>query len=460
VPLGKKLAYAAPAFALAVVGIPIYVFIPKFYTDVVGVSMASVGFFLLAVRLFDAVSDPVMGLLSDRSRTRFGRRRPYLALASVFLAICLYLLFNPPEGGGKDPTMWFGASIFAVFVFWTIVVVPYESLGPEITFDYDERTTLFAFRDGLLIAGTLAAASAPAAVQAAFGLPSDAQGEREKFFLVSVLYAPLLVGLCWWCVMTIQERAFVGSPQTSALSSRLRDLMRNRPFLILLTSYSVAAFGSNLPATLILYYVEYVLESQHANLFLMIYFVTGIAFLPAWIRVARRVGKKATWLAAMAINTGAFLGVFFLGPGDEEVYGVLVFFSGIGFGATVAIPSAMQADVIDYDELLSGERREGQYVGVWSITRKLAAAAGVGAALQILAGSGYTPNAPQSEQVRFVLSVLYALVPCVCNVVAFLIAMTYPISSKVHQEIRAAIEERKKGNEYSDPLERFSANGI
>jgi GPH family glycoside/pentoside/hexuronide:cation symporter len=456
VPFAKKLAYAAPAFALAVVGIPIYVFIPKFYTDVVGVSMASVGVFLLAVRLFDAVSDPLMGLLSDRSRTRFGRRRPYLALGSVLLAISLYLLFNPPEANGQDPTKWFGLAIFAVFLFWTIVVVPYESLGPEITFDYDDRTSLFAFRDGLLIAGTLAAASAPAAVQWAFGLPSNAQGERDKFFWISVLYAPLLIVLCWWCVFSIKETPFVGSANSPELARGLRGLMRNRPFLILLTSYTVAAFGSNLPATLILYYVEYVLDSQYSNLFLMIYFITGIIFLPAWIRLSKRFGKKAAWLLAMALNTGAFLGVFFLGPGDEEIYGILVFSSGIGFGATIAIPSAMQADVIDYDELLSGERREGQYVGVWSIARKLAAALGVGVALQILAASGYAPNSPQSEQVRFVLSVLYALVPCICNLVAFLIAMTYPITSEVHREIRAAIDDRKRGEAYADPLKPLS----
>jgi GPH family glycoside/pentoside/hexuronide:cation symporter len=120
---------------------------------------------------------------------------------------------------------------------------------------------------------------------------------------------------------------------------------------------------------------------QLADFFLMLYFVTGILFLPAWILISRRTGKKAAWLASMAINTGAFVGVFFLGPGDAAIYGVLVFLSGIGFGATLAIPSAIQADVIDYDELLTGERREGQYIGLWSISKKFAAAVGIGAGL-------------------------------------------------------------------------------
>ena len=108
----------------------------------------------------------------------------------------------------------------------------------------------------------------------------------------------------------------------------------------------------------------------------MLYLVTGIIFLPTWIWISGRTGKKAAWLASMGLNTGAFVGVFFLGPGDAVIYGILVFLSGIGFGATLAIPSAIQADVIDYDEFLTGERREGQYIGLWSISKKFAAAAG------------------------------------------------------------------------------------
>jgi GPH family glycoside/pentoside/hexuronide:cation symporter len=198
--------------------------------------------------------------------------------------------------------------------------------------------------------------------------------------------------------------------------------------------------------------VEYVLQSKLADLFLLIYFVTAVLFLPGWIYMARKLEKKVTWLAAMVINTGAFTGVFFLGPGDANLYGVLVFVSGIGLGATLAIPSAMQADVIDYDELLSGQRREGEYIGIWSITKKLAAALGVGLALSILGAVGYTPNVEQSEQVQFTLRVLYALVPSLCNIAAFLIALAYPISRSIHKDILAAIVEKREGQSVQDPL--------
>jgi GPH family glycoside/pentoside/hexuronide:cation symporter len=214
----------------------------------------------------------------------------------------------------------------------------------------------------------------------------------------------------------------------------------------------VSAIGNNLPATLILFYVEYVLQSQMADFFLMLYFVTGIIFLPGWILVSRWSGKKVAWLASMGINTGAFVGVFFLGPGDAVIYGVLVFLSGIGFGATLAIPSAIQADVIDYDELLTGERREGQYIGLWSISKKFAAAIGIGVGLSILGMAGYTPNAPQPQAVQTTLRVLYALVPSLCNIVAILIALAYPISSRIHADIREAIAKRQAGMSVANPL--------
>jgi GPH family glycoside/pentoside/hexuronide:cation symporter len=450
--LKERLAYSLPAFALAIIGIPVYVYIPKFYTDVVGIDIAVAGVLLFGVRLFDAVTDPLMGTLSDRTRSRFGRRRPYIVSGSILIAIALIFLFNPPAASVTWNTVWFAFWIYALFLFWTLVTVPYESLGPEITYDYDERTSLFAWRDGFLIAGTLAAAASPALVQAVFQTGDDADGQRSQFFWISVIYAPLVVGMCGWCVRVIRERDQVPSVAAAIGWRDMRTVFANRPFMILLAAYTISAIGSNLPATLILYYVQYVLGSSRADLFLLLYFVTGILLLPVWVRLAHRFGRKETWIASMAVNTGAFMGVFFLGPGDTAIYAVLVIISGIGFGATLALPSAIQADVIDYDELKTGRRREGQYIGLWSIAKKLAAAVGVGAGLAVLGAVGYTPNAQQTESVRLALRVLYALVPSVCNLLAIGIALYYPISGKMHGRIRSAIGRRQTGQIVADPL--------
>ncbi len=456
VPLLSKLAYAAPAYALAVVGIPVYVYIPKFYTDVVGINVLAMGYILFSVRIFDALTDPAMGYLSDRTRTAFGRRRPYLALGSVCIALTMMMLFNPPDIAAPYQTLWFAVSIYGLFLFWTVVTVPYESLGPEMTFDHNERVSLFGIRDGFLMAGTLAAA-APAIMRAVFNLPDDAAGERQTFYWISVWYAPLIIVSSWWCAARIKENPPITSTPSSGMFQSIRQVGKNKPFIILLIAYTISAVGNNLPATLILYYVEYVLQSQKADFFLLLYFVTGIVFLPAWIKVAQRAGKKRAWLASMAVNTGAFVGVFFLGPGDENIYAILVCLSGIGFGATLAIPSAIQADVIDYDELLSGQRREGQYIGLWSVAKKMAAALGVGVGLTVLGTVGYTPNAVQTEQVQWTLRVLYALVPSVFNLIGFGVALLYPIDREAHAKIREAIRQREKGGPFLDPLKPMDA---
>jgi GPH family glycoside/pentoside/hexuronide:cation symporter len=450
-PLRVRLAYAAPAFALAAVGIPIYVHLPKFYTDSVGVPVATVGLVLMAARVFDGVLDPLVGAWSDRSSTRWGRRRPFLLGAALPLAAALYALFSPPLGDPEAAARWLAATMLLVFFLWTMATVPYEALGPELTFDYDQRTSLLALRDGALLAGTLVAAASPAVAGFLLGAASGPEAEAERFRLVALFYGPLIVAACAWCAWSVKEKPARREP-VSRHGAGWRSMLANRPFLVLLASYSLAALGSNLPGTLILFYVEYVLESESAELFLLLYLVTGIAFLPLWVRMAAVTDKKTAWLAATAINTGAFLGVSALGAGDAAWYAGLVILSGIGFGATVAIPSAMQADVIDYDELLSGRRREGSYLGVWSVARKAAAALGVGVGLHVLDRAGYVPGAPQSEEVRRTLSMLYALLPCACNAAGFLLALAYPIGRGKHSAILDAIDARRAGCDVADPL--------
>jgi GPH family glycoside/pentoside/hexuronide:cation symporter len=426
--------------ALAVVGVPIYVFVPKFYSDVVGVPIFALGSILAAVRLFDAVLDPPIGWLSDQTRTRFGRRRPWILLGALPLAACIVALLIPPALDPVGATLWFGVTIFALFLFWTIVTVPYEALGPELCFDHHERTALLGLRDGALLVGTVLAVSSPLWIGAWLDAPPGAAGERARMAGIATVYAPLLVLLCALCVAFVREP--VAAVRSGARRPSLREMLANRPFRILLASYTVSALGSSLPATLILYYVQYVLGAPSAELYLFLYFAAGILLLPAWIAASRRFGKRNAWVAAMSFNTCAFTGVFFLGPGDTTAYAILVSLSGVGLGGTLALPSAMQADVIDYDELHSGQRREGQFLGVWSIARKLAGAVGVGTALAALGAVGYVPNAEQSPEVVTTLRVLYALVPSLCNVAGIALALSYPIDETHHREIRAAIQAR------------------
>jgi GPH family glycoside/pentoside/hexuronide:cation symporter len=171
----------------------------------------------------------------------------------------------------------------------------------------------------------------------------------------------------------------------------------------------------------------------------------GMACLPGWVWLSRRRGKKVAWLAAMAINTGFFAFVGLLAPGQAFEYGVLVAFSGIGGVAVLAMPYAMQADVIDHDELLTGERREGLYGGLWSIAEKTAAGVGLGLAMLALDVAGYRPNEEQAPLVLDVLRLIYIGVPCLCTTLGFLITLRYPLDRAAHQAITAELERGGSG---------------
>ncbi|MGM0758770.1 MAG: MFS transporter, partial [Thermodesulfobacteriota bacterium] len=201
-----KIVYALPGLILAVVGLPLYVYIPKFYTDVVGVSATALGALILVARLVDAVSDPLVGVLSDRTCTRFGRRRPYIALGSFFLAGLLAALYIPPQSSQTMLTLWFGTGLILLSLAWTLVDVPWESLGPEITFTYDERTSLFSFREGMVIAGTILAAASPLLIEQVLSLSRSDLDQRRKFAVFALIYMPIILGCCWLCVWRIKER--------------------------------------------------------------------------------------------------------------------------------------------------------------------------------------------------------------------------------------------------------------
>ncbi|NDC37250.1 MAG: MFS transporter [Proteobacteria bacterium] len=229
---------------------------------------------------------------------------------------------------------------------------------------------------------------------------------------------------------------------TGSAFANLRSVLSNKPFLILLLAYIIGGFGSQLPATLFLYYVQYVLRSDLGGIFLLLYFGVGFLFLPVWVVVARRWGKRQSWIAAMAVNAGSFIGVLCIGAGDVAWYTAIVVCSGVGYGGVLAIPSSMQADVIDYDELRCGVRREGQITGLWLVANKIAAALGAGVALPLLARAGYIPNAEQPESAITMLKLLYGGVPCLCYGVAIVVACFYPITAASYAQIRAELDRR------------------
>jgi GPH family glycoside/pentoside/hexuronide:cation symporter len=451
VPFGIKLAYGAPNFAGAAMLIPILIHMPKFYADVVLVPLGSLAIAIAIARALDALSDPFFGWLSDRSQTRFGRRRPYMAIMAPLCAVAFWLLFTPPESLTKNSAaLWFGITFILYSVFHTAYALPHYALGPELTLDYHERSRLFGVREGFTILGTIVASVTPGI------LIARGMSERHAFGLLGVVFAVLLVVLVSILVVTVRERPDFTAREPNPFVPGVRRALRNRPFRILLLTYVVGSITGAIPGTLMPFFNAYVIRPANPErwlaIFLAAYFFTGFLCLPLWVMLARKFGKRATWLASFVMGTTGGAAMFFLGEGDTIPLLILISWSGSSFGAGLFLGPAIQADVIDYDELHTGKRREAQYSAFWAMLPKFVAIPSAAIPIAVLGSIGYVPNAVQTPAVVFAIKAIFALTPAACSVLAFFIAWRFPIDEKMHRAILDGIAKHAQGETINDPL--------
>ena len=252
------LLYGLPSFAGAAMMVPIYIHLPKFYSDVVGVPLGVLAIAIAAARALDALSDPLVGWLSDRTHTRFGRRRPYIALGAPLCAIAFYALFAPPASlDARAASAWFTASFVAYFVFHTLYGLPYWALGPELSLDYHERSRLFGYREAFSILGTVLAATAPGLLVSAGGL-----SDRAAFVALGVGFSVALVAFCWLLALRVRERPEFATRTSNPFIPGVRRALRNQPFRVLLGSYVVGSAAGAIPGTFMPFFNAYVLRPQ------------------------------------------------------------------------------------------------------------------------------------------------------------------------------------------------------
>jgi GPH family glycoside/pentoside/hexuronide:cation symporter len=450
-PLGLKLVYGAPSFAGAAMVVPILVHLPKFYADVVLVPLGYLAVAIAIARSLDALSDPFVGWLSDRTRSRWGRRRPFMAVGAPLCALAFWALFSPPRTlSGPAAGGWFGVTFVFYFFFHTLYVLPHHALGPELTLDYHERSVLFGVREAFGILGTIVAAVAP-------GLLLQRMGdERRVFAFLGALFGILLVLLYTMLVVRVRERPDFVARAPNPFVPGVRRALRNRPFRILLATYVVASVTGAIPGTLMPFFNAYVIRPANPalwlSIFLTAYFGAGLLCLPLWVAAARRFGKRPAWLASFVMGTTGGGAMFFLGEGDTLPLLFLIGWAGSSFGAGLFLAPAMQADVIDYDELHTGRRREAQYTAFWTMWPKFVAIPSAAVPIAILASLGYVPNVVQTPAVVLAIKSIFALTPATFAILAFAIAWRFPIDEPAHRAILAAIERHARGEDAVDPL--------
>ncbi len=401
-------AYAAVALPLAAAALPVHVQVPKYYAGL-GLDLALVGFLLLAVRLLDAVSDPLLGALADRIPARRGGRKAMIGGALLPLAAGFWLLFNPPASG-EGLAVWLAGSLVLTYLGLSAASIGHFALGSALSRDYAERTRITAARGVAALAGVLPAAAVPE-------LLVSSRGAAAGLALFAAAYLPLLLAAA---LITL-----VAGPAAAPVAARavtLRALLqplRNPRFRRLALVFLVNGVAAAVPATLLLFFAADVLQRPDLTpLFLVLYFVAGAAGMPLWVRLAARAGKARAWLLAMAMAVAAFVWAYFLGAGDAAAFAAVCVLSGLAFGADLALPASMLADVIDDDEGRDG-RPDGAYFGLWHLLEKLALALAAGIALPLLQWLDYVPGTAAGQ--GSALSWVYALLPCVIKLAALLI---------------------------------------
>lgn len=405
--------YASTAIPLAMLGLPLYIYLPTFYSQSVGLSVTIVGVILFIARLTDVITDPLVGLYSDRLQGRYGKRKPFILIGSLILTISFYALIHPPEDQNQ---LWLFSFSILVYLGWSIVSIPYLAWSAEITSDYHEKTRLSGARELFTILGALAALLIPY-------LYSVSESADKS---LSILYIAFLVALILMLPLTLTGIKESRVKPTKHIRFReIKTLWQKIPALSRLQSaFTLNSLANALPATLFLFFVQLVLEEESkTGPLLLLYFTSGIVGLPFWTILAKKVGKRKSWLASMVLASTAFVFVPFLDSGDFVWFACITFFSGLSLGADMALPSSIQADVVQ-----KLEKQKASYAGIlfgiWAMLTKFALALAVGIGFIILGAVGFDPNAPTPMGLS-TLTLLYGGAPVFFKIIAFWIMKGY-----------------------------------
>lgn len=417
--------------------LPIYVHVPKFYADVVGLNLIAIGGLLLAARVFDAIQDPLLGYWSDRYRdTRMGRML-WVMIGTPFLALGMVGLFNPPQWDHAVMAWWLVAMLFLVYTAFSMLQISYQAYGAEISDHPVERTRVTSWREGLGLVGVFLAAALPEIL-------SKQQGPREGFAAFSIIFVPLLF-LMVACTVFFSPRAMVRTEAATknALRAMLKPL-HNPLFKRLLIIFIFNGIAASIPATLVLFFIDDVVRAPELSAhFLIAYFAAGALGMPLWVFLSARIGKGRAWCVGMVVSIVAFVWAFTLGAGDATPFMIICILSGLGLGADLALPPSILADVIDDDDKRGLGRNEGAYFGLWNLVTKMNLALAAGIALPSLALLGYQPKISQSTDALLYLAGVYALLPCVLKAFAAIALVRSPFFSRSESSLPLPLPSRK-----------------
>ena len=441
-PLHLKLIYGLGDHSVNVALVALTAIFPFYLTDVVGMRIGLAGLVPLIGRAVDALTDVWMGRISDRTTWKAGRRRPYLLIGAIPFSLSFAAIWSTPSIENKTLEFGFYVGTYVLLsISMTIVAIPYQALLPELTTSYHERTSLATFRSVSSIFGTLVTLLLFRKIVVAFGGDPTAWSMTGCVFALWILWPWIPI---WWVTY---ERPGKRSESMNSTREYFRLLAENRSFRRLIALFTLGRMAIDLPMALFLYYFTYVIgRPEDFEPVMGVFLLSVVVAMPLWLRFSRGRDKKTTYLYGCV---GWVFGLMCLFVNQPEwpfaITLIATCFAGVGYSAADMIPWSMVADIADEDEIRSGERREGLYVGVFTFLRKLAGALGVALAFLALDLVGFEPGVENSDSVLWVLRSATALVPVLFVIASAWVARSYPLGRLRHQEILDELDRRRIG---------------
>lgn len=430
--------YALPHLTHAVVTLPMALFIPAFYADDMGLPLAGVGAAIAASRVLDMFVDPLVGSLSDRRTTRWGRRKPWIAAGTPLLMLAAWMVFVP--AGPASLLYVFGWASLLFFAF-TLVDLPHKAWGAELSTEYSERTHVAAWREGFGALGQILFLG----VLAVMGLLGykDNRGQLLAVAAIIVASLPVLVALALAKAPEFPAEVLRGERYRGWHSLRL--VLHNRAFLRTLATLMLLGSAVMIQATLHKLVLSHVIGRPDifAGMILAENLVS-LAAVPVWMKISGRTGKhRAVMLAALWIGLWS-LALPLAGQGDTTLYVGLIVLRGSSIASIFMLANSIAADVIDHDIVASGQQRTGLFFAVWGIAIKLAVALGIVLATALPAACGFEPSAPaQSAEAKQWLMLIYGWLPCFVIALGVPLMWNFPIDETRQKELREQIAARR-----------------
>ncbi len=437
----------------SIVGLPIALYIPAFYSQNLGLSLAAVGTLIALSRLSDVVTDPAIGIASDRWRTRFGRRKPWMVCGMPLKVLSLWMLFVPQSdfavalwsalGGEAVTNLYLFVWISLLYLGFTLVDLPYRAWGAEISGDYDERSRVTGWREAFGYGGTLMALIIPLLMAIGYDMPGAANALLGVAAIVVVMMPVLTAPAIIW---VREVPAFAKPAIPMAWRRGLKIVWSNGPYRRLVISLLFLVAAVSMTASLSFFFVASVMGEtfERYAIFILAYYLSSSAAIPIWFAISRRIGKHRTVVVGVAWLSlwSAFIPL--LGPGDYWLFFAVMMLKGSAVGALVFLPASMAADVVDLDTLRTGEQRTGLYFSLWGMVNKGAVAVGVFLATNGVAWFGFDPSsAENTAAAKMAVACLYSVIPAALACVALPLLWKYPLTRERQARMRDHIERRR-----------------